>query len=355
MGRFKVNRVSVDIQNYLYYIRGIKKSGKTTLFRDLILELFGTPEKGLLIACKDEVGYTALDNIQPEHVETWDEFEKLVKDLVENKEEYGIEFLGIDTVDELVDMAIQKAMKLSTKETGKVCKSINSAFGGFGAGRQRVTQMIKEQLALLKKAGYGLMAIGHTKLRTVKEKGMENDEGYQQLTSNLSSDYDGIFADVFDVVATINVAKTVEEGKLAGTTRYLYFRDDGFIDCGSRFKNMPEKIALEDDNLAKGFISAIKEGIKNSMTSPITDAEIEKRRKEEIAERERKAKEFVEAVKQPTNEELVNAIKAKYSTATDEQKTKFTELMKENEVPSLKEPDEIDIEVLKLLLEVFNQ
>jgi GTP-binding protein YchF len=35
MSRFKVNKVSVDIQNYLYYVRGLKKTGKTTLFRAL--------------------------------------------------------------------------------------------------------------------------------------------------------------------------------------------------------------------------------------------------------------------------------------------------------------------------------
>jgi predicted AAA+ superfamily ATPase len=78
MGRFTVNKVSVDIQNFLYYVRGIKKSGKSTLFRDLILELFGTPEKGLLIAIKDELGYKALDNLQVEHTETWQDFEALL-------------------------------------------------------------------------------------------------------------------------------------------------------------------------------------------------------------------------------------------------------------------------------------
>jgi hypothetical protein len=332
MGRFKVNRVSVDIQNYLYYIRGIKKVGKTTLFRDLILELFdGNPEKGLLIACKDEVGYKALDSIQAEHVETFVDFEKLVNDLVKNKAEYGIEMICLDTADELVAMAIERAIKLSQLETGKVCKSINSAFSGYGAGRQRVSEIIKENLAKLRKAGYGIAILGHTKLRTIKEKGMTEDEGYQQLTSNLSADYDSIFADIFDVIATIDVDKEVVDGKLAGTKRYMYFRNDGYVDCGSRFKGMPDRILLDDDNLAKGFISAIREGIKNSMSTPMSDAEIEARRIEEVKERETKALAYTEL---PSNEEMIETIKAKFGSAVPDSQSAVVQYLSNNGVTS---------------------
>lgn len=356
MGRFKVNKVSVDIQNYLYYIRGIKKSGKTTMFRDLILELFNTPEKGLLIAFKDEVGYKALDEIQAEHVEKWEDFEKLVVDLVKNKKEYGIEFIGLDTVDELVDMAIQRAIKLSAIETGKPCKTLNSAFGGYGAGRIRVTDMIKEQLSLLRKGGYGIMAIGHTKLRTIKEKGGD-EEGYQQLTSNLSSDYDGIFADVFDVIATINTERIIENGQIARTERYMHFRNDGFVDCGSRFKGLPDKILLDDDNLAVNFISAIKEGMKCSMKKSMTDKEIEKQRVEEVAVREAKAEEFAESFCEVSNADMIEQIKTKFlaPSTTDGTKSEVQGYLASIGIESFSEPDAFKPAQLMQILEILGQ
>lgn len=44
----------------------------------------------------------------------------------------------------------------------------------------------------------------------VKEK---NGDEYQQLTSNLSADYDGIFANKADIVMTIAVEKNIDENK----------------------------------------------------------------------------------------------------------------------------------------------
>ena len=82
--KMKVNTVSMDFRNYYYYIKGVPKSGKTTMFRDLILELYKNPEAGLLISLGDEQGYKALDNIQAVDCEDWAEFEEIVDDLIEN-------------------------------------------------------------------------------------------------------------------------------------------------------------------------------------------------------------------------------------------------------------------------------
>jgi len=71
----------------------------------------------------------------------------------------------------------------------------------------------------------GIVIIGHTKLKDVKEK---NGDEYQQLTSNLNADYDGIFANKADIVMTIAVEKNIDEAKrIKGTTRYMWFRTDG--------------------------------------------------------------------------------------------------------------------------------
>ena len=58
-----VNRITADIGNISIYLRSTKKFGKTTLFRDVIMAKYGDPERGLLIACGNEQGYSMLDNL----------------------------------------------------------------------------------------------------------------------------------------------------------------------------------------------------------------------------------------------------------------------------------------------------
>ena len=59
----QVNKIIADISNISIYLRSTKKFGKTTLFRDVIMTKYGDPERGLLIACGNEQGYTMLDNL----------------------------------------------------------------------------------------------------------------------------------------------------------------------------------------------------------------------------------------------------------------------------------------------------
>ena len=129
--KMKVNTVSMDFRNYYYYIKGVPKSGKTTMFRDLILELYKNPEAGLLISLGDEQGYKALDNINAVDCEDWAEFEEIVDDLIENYNEYkDIKIIAIDTVDELIRLAEEETCDASRRASGKKC-TLNSAFGGL--------------------------------------------------------------------------------------------------------------------------------------------------------------------------------------------------------------------------------
>lgn len=309
--KLKVNKVSLDFENYYFFLKGVEKSGKTTLARDLILKLYGTPEAGILMAIGKEKGYKALDNIQALDVEDWDEFEEAVDDLIENREEYkDIKMVFIDTLDELVEMAEKKTISDSNKATGKRVTTLNASFGGYGAGRKYLCKIVDEKLSSLKSAGYGLFIIGHTKLKTIKEQGMTEEQEFQVLDSNLNTDYANIVAHKADVIATINVEREVNEKRVTATKRYVYFRGNGFVTAGSRFKNIVEKVELSAEN----FINAITDAIKNSMTTPISNDDFEKQKAIEKKENEEKAKKFIEKKlnKELTieeKEELVNNIK----------------------------------------------
>jgi hypothetical protein len=285
---YKKNEIKVDIGSYRHYWRGIKKIGKTTMFRDLILAEYGDSSKGLLISMGNETGYQALDDLMYVEANNWETFEEIVNDLVLNKKDNSFRLIAFDTVDELVSIGIDFAMRLHKSKTGKEAKSINECFGGYGAGRAFVTKQINGQITRLENAGYGLVFIGHTKLRDIKETA--ESEGYQQLTSNLSGDYDGIFADKADILATFYTRRIVKNGKLEDKERYIYFRNEGFIDCGSRFAGMPDKVEMS----AQNYIKAFEQGVLSSMTRKLSSDELKKLKEIEAKTKVEKGQKYSE-------------------------------------------------------------
>lgn len=154
----KINRVSLDLSNYYFFLQGVEKSGKTTLAKDLVLDLYGRPEAGLLMAIGKEKGYKALDNIQAIDIETWDDFADTIDDLIEDRDgNKDIKFIFIDTLDELIELAEQETIAYSNRTTGKRCQTLNQALGGYGAGRKHLCKIVDEKLSALKHAGYGLI------------------------------------------------------------------------------------------------------------------------------------------------------------------------------------------------------
>ena len=136
----KMNVVECELGNYIHFWRGLPKTGKTTLFRDLVLELYKDPKKGLLVVFGNELGHKSLHQLQFEEITVWDApedadgnrgFVQLVDDLIRNNKNYGIKLIAFDTIDKMIEVATEEVKRQSTIETGKVCTSINSAFGGY--------------------------------------------------------------------------------------------------------------------------------------------------------------------------------------------------------------------------------
>lgn len=303
-----VTKVKTDIQSISIYLRSVKKFGKSTLFRDLILEKFnGNPKKGLLVGVGAEMGYSLLDNLNATQVESWEELDELKEWLITEKgKEHDIEMVAFDTVDELMPLAEDEIIRLSKKETGKPCKSFNAAFGGYSEPRKRLMKLLKEYFGDLKKAGIAPFAIAHTKVKNIKEKG-EEGEGYQTLTSNLSNDYESIFGDIFDCVLTGYIDRDVEGGKVSSITRKLYLRSNNFVDAGCRFADgtVPEYIVFDKPNMARDFIDVLEEGLRQSRTiNKLSKEDFKKAQEQERKEIQQKAKEYQEEyVNKPLSEE----------------------------------------------------
>ena len=276
-----INTIKADIKNLSIYLRSTKKWGKSTLFRDVVIEKYGDPSRGLLVGCGNEIGYTMLDNINATQIETYKDMVELKEWLITKKGvEHNIEIVCFDTGDELCLIADKETIRQSNIENpNKKCKSIKAAFGGYTAGEKySANDIIKPFMNDLKKAGFGVWCICHTKFKTIKEKGGLDEEGYMQLTSNLSADYESAFGDIFDVVLTGVIDRDLEEKKVGDkvkkyatdTVRKLYFRETPLIDAGGRFAAdaVPEYMVFESGkNNAAEFVRVVEEGMEKSKTT----------------------------------------------------------------------------------------
>lgn len=282
-----INKTSTSISKLRVYLRAVRKWGKTTLFRDVIECLYdGDASKGLLVGVGFEHGYDMLDNLQTIHVDNWKELIELKNWLIKTKgTEHNIEIVGFDVVDELMPMAEKEICRQSEIKMKKKCETINSAFGGYGKGQDKTKELVKSFFSELRNAGFGTWAIAHTKDKTIKEKGMNDDEGYMKLTSNLSNSYESVFGDIFDCVLTGIVDKDVKDGRIVSSVRKLVFRDDGYVEAGCRFKPnaVPEYIECPEDSkeMAKLVVETLKEGMRKSQSNPVSKSEFEKLSKKE--------------------------------------------------------------------------
>lgn len=275
-----VTKITADISNLTIYLRSTKKFGKTTLFRDVILEKYGDPSYGLLVGCGAECGYKMLDGLNVTQVETWDDVIELKNWLIsENGKEHHIKIVAFDTGDELTLLADAKTIRLSNRENPqKPVRSIKAAMGGYTAGEKySANNLIKPMISELSKAGFGVWVIAHTKLKTIKDKGALDEDGYMQLTSNLAADYEAAFGDCLDVCLTGLVDRDTEERGsgdkkkkyVTEMVRKLYFRATDTIDAGGRFADgaVPEYMVFDKPNMAKEFIKIVEDGIEGSKTN----------------------------------------------------------------------------------------
>ena len=349
--KYQTNKVKCDIGSYIHYWRGIKKVGKTTLFYNLVKEQYGDLNKGLLISIGDEIGYNALDGLVYVNTPDWTALEEVIDDLVENKADNEFAIVALDTADEMIKLAKNEVKHLHRKAKGTSVE-FNACFGGYGTPRDMVNELCDGVLARLRNAGYGIVIIGHTAIRNVKEK---NGDEYQQLTSNLSFDYDGIFANKADVVMTIAVDKDIDENKhINSTTRYMWFRTDGFVDAGGRFATMPEKVEYG----AKNYIEAFEESVRNSMLKSVSENEIKTRKQNEIRERNNKAKEYIQQVTESKNYEklapkYVEEIQRGFSSISTDKKKDIKNILTAYNAKKITDPD-IPLEALKKIVDVVN-
>jgi hypothetical protein len=274
-----INTIKSDIKNVSVYLRSVKKFGKSTLFRDVILAKYGDPSRGLLVEVGMERGAALLDNVNTTHVDSYKDLIELQKWLIEEKgREHDIEIVGYDVADELVPLFDKETIRQHNIENPqKPVKSIKAAMGGYTAGEQHSATLMKNYFDKIKAANMQVWVLGHSKYKNIKDKANVDNEGYMQLSSNLGAAYEAALGDIFDVVLTGIIDRNIEtvgEGDNAkryatDAIRKLYFRGTPEIDAGGRFAagSVPEYLVFDKPNMAEDFITIIEEGMEKSKTN----------------------------------------------------------------------------------------
>lgn len=301
MKKPSIKNTVTDITQTRIYLRGTKKIGKTTLFRDIILEKYKSPEYGVLLGIGAELGYSMLDALNSLQIESWQDLIEFKKWLLSDDEDAKkIKMIAIDTIDELIPLAEKEICRQHEVKKKERCDSINKAFGGFGKGQDKTAELIKSYFYELHKAGYGIFAIAHTKLRNVVDKGSEGTDGYQVLTSNLTTKYEAVFGDIFDIVITGTIERDINDKILQGEKRVLYFRGNTRIDAGGRFSEnaVPEYIVFEGEGRTKLFLDTVENGLKNSLKYKKSDKEYEEYKNKVDAEHNKKSDEIKNKLKE---------------------------------------------------------
>ena len=175
----------------------------------------------------------------------------------------------------------------------KQLKSIKAAYGGFTNGEKECAKLVKEFLNELYNAGIIPWSIGHTKLKTVKDKASLDEDGFQKLGSSLIADYESAIADCFDIIVTGLIDREIEEkGEGDSVKRYvketerrLYFRGNEIVEAGGRLKGLavPEYIVFDKDNMGATFIETVETALKAGRITDVKTAAPKKTTKPALA------------------------------------------------------------------------
>ena len=271
-----MNKTADSITELTIYLRSVRKWGKSSLARDIIRAKYnGDMSYGCMVECGLETGDTML-NMNMTHLDSYQDFMDFKDWLINEKgKEHHIELVSFDTIDELVPIFEAEVLHQYNRENPtKKVKSIKAAYGGFNTAVNMAADMIKRYMAEIKKAGFGVLAISHSRFKQIREKGSTEEEGYMVLSSSLGSSYESAFSDIFDVILTGTIDRTFDEKNdkkyTTDSTRRLYFRGTNLIEAGSRFATgaVPEFLSFPNDmdslDFAKLFIKTVEDGLAKS-------------------------------------------------------------------------------------------
>lgn len=343
--------------------------GKSTICKEICERLAGR-DGYIALDIGREDGHNAINDINSEKVEDWAKFHDIVTDIVENKStDYPeLQVVIVDTYDELCLLAEKEVCRLSRIKTGKPCDSVNSAFGGYGRGQDKVVELIQDELWELKKVGVSFIIVAHVKRTNVDD--LVGEEQYTILTASTSQKYFNAIKTKLDFLGMAYIDRDIvtektgqkgfdgkekTRGRIAGEARIINFRDDSYsLDSKSRFAGIVDSIPFDPDAFIKAMRDAIQQEAGKSGKTPEELAAEQKVREEKAAA---EAVQYENRLREEKEEETkadqyYGVIKTSFSNASPDKKNKAKAIL--NEAGFTKFSDEgIPATVLKQIAELF--
>lgn len=230
----KPTTVSRDLKGKFVFLYGAPKVGKTTLAVQF--------PKNLILGF--EHGWNAIDNVMAVDVPTWAEFKKYVKQLSDDAMKEQFHTITIDTVGLAYERC--EAYICSRESVDKIGDI------PYGAGYKMVDKEFDEVIRKITLLGYGLVLIGHEKVRIDSD----GQTSVKHITPDISDRAGKIINRMVDLTAYIGMENGV---------RYIYPRqitiEEGKqvteIYAGSHFANLNDKIELSYDALVNAIADAM--------------------------------------------------------------------------------------------------
>lgn len=223
------HKVSRDLSGYITFVYGAYKTGKTTLATQM--------DKCLLLAF--ESGYNALPGVIAQDVITWGEMRQIFRELKKPEVKEAFSAIVVDTIDVAADKCKKYICQQNDiEELGDLA---------YGKGWSKFKEEFNEVFRGLTQMGYAVFFIGHDK------EAKDNDGNITNIRPSLSNSTREIIAGMADIYGY---------AKQNGADKYsvLVLRDKtGFIECGCRFKYVPDVIEMNYNALVSAIHKAIDE------------------------------------------------------------------------------------------------
>lgn len=285
--RGRICEMKRKFEDYDYIILGVGGVGKTTLAYELGKKITGSDEGTFIITCGAENEPMHINGAFGETDRTFEELAECVKYLCEHKDEYPhTKFVAIDSIDEYVRIACDAVVREwnricdKTGDTASKAKSVAQAYKGFQNGVDRAVDLIIKQIVKLKDAGYHLLYIGHTKVKSSTDVMQENTK-FDQLTCSVQPKFYNAIKDKANLAVMCYFENEIvgikeeknpfnkkmeKKGTLVNKKRVMLFTDDSnTVDTKTHFEYIVNKADMSADNLIK----AVEDAISAKLAAPV--------------------------------------------------------------------------------------
>ena len=194
--------------------------------------------KSLLLAF--EPGYHALPGVMAQDITSWAEMKQVYRELKKPEVQATFNAVIVDTI----DIAADRCKKYICNQNG--IEDLGDM--GYGKGWTKFKDEFNEIFRGLTQLGYAVFFIGHDKLEQI-----DNPDGTKtsKIRPSLSNSTKTVIAGMADIYGYSH-QKNVNEMSV------LTLRDpSGIVECGCRFKYIPNEITMSYKNLENAINDAI--------------------------------------------------------------------------------------------------